>query len=930
MKKITLVFLVIFLQIFNQSKAEEIYIESCKGEIKSWDKCKGSIKYLGNTKKGNFVKGKLEGVGRYQFADGEYYDADFKNDVPTKIIARGVTDFSLEKYDLSEAEEFYSSPKYKYKKHKEALQHLADQSFKNFTAFLENSSTKIHDNSRAYKDYKNLLAESKDKKISELQRNLIKSLAADYAYFVDNKHAFELRKEVAEFFTSHFPDGHPYNSFGLSSYVDFFTSVGPTEKLLESANKLIEPKRMVGLLAFEKTSNPDIKLCELQNLILSTALIFYDFQEQYDITSRGKSEKQKITFDCKGPKDSWDGLIAYADNEMLYGDKIQSLFLYKLAIENPYIYSDDCLMQGNKCEIYVHIMLALNYRKLSLSDDMRSEINHVRFLCETGTDTTCNLAKVTYKNIFYEESYSPKEEENRLITAISKAKDSAFGMDFYLSDLSSFYKANNQLEQAIFYKKLSLKYYYKFYIDTLNADKKAGRSFKGFYDQLYQQKLRGLAELFILMSRFDEAEHILSMIKESELVEYTRGDSLKISKLSLFKLNQFEDDFYTEMNKSNSDMTKLILKINERLDELKTKKNLRGHNVETSIPITQDNIVSKLSDAILFRYLTLKDKTYVIITTPQFQFSNTINISEKDLNAKIFLARHFLSSNNTKPSNELRDLYELLFKPLESFISPNKNLTIMLSLDKNLRYLPFAALYDGKHYLAEKYNMVLFLDSAKDKLTEAGFAESKGVAYGASQKIKNFQQLPFVKDEIFNLIKSENNKGLISGKVFLDQDFNLKSLDEIQNNQHPIVHFSSHFVFSPGSEENSFLLLGDGTELSLKEIRKRNLNFKKTNLVTLSACDTAKGGGKDDSGKEIDGFSDLILEQGADSVLASLWKVADKSTSELINKFYKNYLALGMSKAESLRKAQSDFISEKGKFNHPFYWSPFIIIGNYH
>ena len=85
---------------------------------------------------------------------------------------------------------------------------------------------------------------------------------------------------------------------------------------------------------------------------------------------------------------------------------------------------------------------------------------------------------------------------------------------------------------------------------------------------------------------------------------------------------------------------------------------------------------------------------------------------------------------------------------------------------------------------------------------------------------------------------------------------------------------------------------------------------------------------KDENGSEIDGFSDLVLKGGAESVMSSLWKVADKSTTELINQFYKNYFELGLTKGDSLQKAQLNLLKESYLFSHPYFWAPFILIGN--
>jgi CHAT domain-containing protein len=138
--------------------------------------------------------------------------------------------------------------------------------------------------------------------------------------------------------------------------------------------------------------------------------------------------------------------------------------------------------------------------------------------------------------------------------------------------------------------------------------------------------------------------------------------------------------------------------------------------------------------------------------------------------------------------------------------------------------------------------------------------------------------------------------------------------------------------------------------------------FVGTELLVLSACNTAMSSGENSSGAEIEGFGALAQLQGAKSVLASLWSVADASTMELMTDFYGNLENNpNIGKAEALRTAQMKMIrgeyktpeemnakrskligvngetsnqpafntDDKAPFAHPYYWSPFILIGNW-
>ena len=176
-------------------------------------------------------------------------------------------------------------------------------------------------------------------------------------------------------------------------------------------------------------------------------------------------------------------------------------------------------------------------------------------------------------------------------------------------------------------------------------------------------------------------------------------------------------------------------------------------------------------------------------------------------------------------------------------------------------------------------------------------------------------------------------------------------------------HIASHFKFQAGTEADSFLLLGDGSKLSLKDIRTR-FGFAGVDMLTLSTCETGFGGGQDSNGREVEGFATLAQNKGAKSVLATLWPVADQSTSRLMQTMYRSRDKDQMSKAAALQKAQLRLlkgndgaveaqtadvwrglarpatarsasslptftVKTRAPHAHPYYWAPFILMGNW-
>ena len=98
-------------------------------------------------------------------------------------------------------------------------------------------------------------------------------------------------------------------------------------------------------------------------------------------------------------------------------------------------------------------------------------------------------------------------------------------------------------------------------------------------------------------------------------------------------------------------------------------------------------------------------------------------------------------------------------------------------------------------------------------------------------------------------------------------------------------------------------------------------------MLTLSACDTALGGGRDAQGREIEGFGVIAQQQGAKAVLATLWQVADESTAALMGDIYRRR-ETGLTKIEALRQSQLA-LQKQPKYSHPYYWAPFVLMGNW-
>ena len=182
-------------------------------------------------------------------------------------------------------------------------------------------------------------------------------------------------------------------------------------------------------------------------------------------------------------------------------------------------------------------------------------------------------------------------------------------------------------------------------------------------------------------------------------------------------------------------------------------------------------------------------------------------------------------------------------------------------------------------------------------------------------------------DQISKLAKASGGQA----DVWLDLDANEDSLVARDVSKYRIIHVATHGLLN--AERPQFT----GVVLSLVG-NKTHDGFVRTDevfnlrlgspLVMLSACET--GLGKEKRGEGVMGLTRAFMYAGAPTVGVSLWSVADKSTADLMTDFYKRLLSTGQSTTSSgaLREAQLAMISGK-KYSAPFFWAPFVLVGDW-
>ncbi|HMS40283.1 MAG TPA: tetratricopeptide repeat protein [Pyrinomonadaceae bacterium] len=623
---------------------------------------------------------------------------------------------------------------------------------------------------------------------------------------------------------------------------------------------------------------------------------------------------------------------------------------------------------------------------------------------KSGAATTLN--NIGFAHLQLDETIESLSYFNRALILAQETQNKGLEA-IILSNLMRGFKKSNNSETAIFYGKQSVNRYQ----ELRSAIKDLDKSIQKTYLKTIEDEYRFLADLLIELGRFAQAEVVLRMLKEEEFSAFVRRDADEIKTLSQRVVLTEKEKLLLERYKKLAENVASIGQTFQKLDDRKRFLSRQGEMLSAEETKEYEKLSADLSDAnavfklflekdlvkeignanvrkieidrnlqdklrkwgngtIALSTIITNDRYRVIVTTPTVQIDGKTDIKLADLNKKIFAFRAALQDRKIDPRPLGKELYDILIKPIEKVLTDAQAKTLIWSLDGTLRYIPLATLSpDGESYLVEKYQNAILTPKTRDNIYDSN-AEWKALGMGVSTEQNIFYPdfpndkittpaLPAVEDELKGIIReTDSEKGILSGKRFLNQDFTLKNLTDSLaketsdgKKEFTVIHLASHFRLSTNWSD-SFLLLGNSQILTLEEMSNSpQISFGDVELVTLSACNTAAG--DDTNGGEVDSLAELIQTKSGKSVLATLWAVGDESTSKLMNNFYRlRKENPNMTKAEAVQAAQkillygdasatstvirstkptsTKFEFDKSRpFAHPYFWSPFVLIGNW-
>ncbi|NES18530.1 MAG: CHAT domain-containing protein [Symploca sp. SIO3E6] len=425
----------------------------------------------------------------------------------------------------------------------------------------------------------------------------------------------------------------------------------------------------------------------------------------------------------------------------------------------------------------------------------------------------------------------------------------------------------------------------------------------------------------------------------------------------------------TEASSSQHNLTK-VLQVIESLHLTKLNNFLRIANLDTNL-VKIGQIDSK---AAVIYPIILNDRLEIILQLPDqplHRYSNhfPMEADRETFRQEVNQFRRGLENKRERNYNPEpgQKLYNKIIAPFANNLKSAQIETLVFIPDDILNTVPMAALHDGEKFLVETY-AIATTPSLRLNNSQALHREKLRVlALGLSQASKvdgqNFSALDNVTKEL-HAVKAQ----FPGSKTLLNEDFTKERLEEeLSQAVYPILHIATHGyiisnsfasklyskkslrfqVTSPkiyhsdatgndisANREDTFLITGGAEKLTFNDLEnilsKVSQGSDSLELLILSACQTALG---DEQAAQ--GFADIAARTGVSSTLASLFSIDDASTVQLMTEFYTNLGRPGVNKAEALRAAQRKLIEAKTreevkhKYAHPYYWSSFILIGNW-
>lgn len=480
-----------------------------------------------------------------------------------------------------------------------------------------------------------------------------------------------------------------------------------------------------------------------------------------------------------------------------------------------------------------------------------------------------------------------------------------------------------------------------------------------------------LTDRLVTAGRIDEAQDVLQMLKEQDQYEWSergggqdpRATSVPVNDAEAAALQRYAAlrDQQVQLAREQADLDRLVKagratpSQRQRLDDIRNRvwpqvhagvsafyaqvqreaqaaatasrpwPDLRRQQRRLQSVINQLGQAQPNTRVVALQYVRVpgQPRLSIILTAPGAPpLVRQVAIDPGQFDVRVVQATELLRTPRSDLAllrKTLGALHQWLIAPVEADLRQLGARAIVLSLNDSLRYLPFAALYNPRtqRYLAEDHPTLLFNDVV-DGYAPKPSPPLRLAAMGLTLPVDGLPPLRHVPQELDAVLQAPQ----VSGQRYLDAQFSKPALRSALVDGSNVLHIASHFRFVPGASANSQLYLGDRSRLSVADLQSQDWRLDDTYLVTLSACETGKGSGG--FGQEVEGLGAVVLEQGAQAALMTLWRISDAHTPDLMRQFYANLSTHRAGAMQALQLVQA----REAPRRHPYYWAPFVLMGN--
>ncbi len=496
-----------------------------------------------------------------------------------------------------------------------------------------------------------------------------------------------------------------------------------------------------------------------------------------------------------------------------------------------------------------------------------------------------------------------------------------------LNNLGVAYQKINQPAEAIKNLEESLNIILKIRGD-ISRENIAGQNRKSFLAS-NERTVITLAEVLIQQNQPEKAFEWLNLATTADLADYNRLINAKVADPDAQKAldnwntdnrqlegmrRQLQDKFSEELAQQIRQFEEKVYKNAETIGEKYPEIAELFETKPTDIAQLQKNIAP---DTLVIQPVLLRDKVALFLITREKLIVIQSDTKRDDFNQLVSQYHNQLADyKNADYLVTGSKLYEILIRPIESQIATSSPKNIAIIATEQLRYIPFETLYDKKNdqVLLEKYPIYYLTRISTSTPPATERKPLQGLAFANPKPTQEELKGTEIEAETISKLFPGSEKYLGTNAtldIFKKQAFRFS-----------ILHLGTHGCFNLAGCPNldmqaNTILFANNQQYNIADAAL--LGLKNTELITLSACQTAKEANAD--GQEISGLAYVLERAGAKSVIASLWSAEDNTSAEIMTQFYQN-LKNGMTKSEAMRQAKLSQIK-----SHPYFWSPFILIG---